>query len=96
VLCPGLVTTNLAATTERAGVKRAAAGPARTGGIDPALAGDLVIEAIRGDWLHIVTHGEYRQFVAERAETVLTAFDRAPDRSLNSAPPGSDQLNQQG
>lgn len=96
VLCPGLVKTNLAITTERAGVKRAETGPARTGGIDPALVGDLVIEAIRGDWLHIVTHGEYRQFVAERAATVLAAFDRAPDRSQSSAPPGTDEPTNQG
>ena len=93
VLCPGLVATNLGATTARAGVQRTRAGPSMSGGIDPAIVGGLVIEALREDWLHIVTHGEYRRFVAERAERLFAAFDRVADRSPVAAPPGTDVSN---
>lgn len=90
VLCPGLVATNLSANTARAGVQRAGSAPQQNGGIDASIVGDLVIQGIREDWLHIVTHGEYRKLVAERGERLLAAFDRAPDRSLGSHLPGAD------
>lgn len=90
VLCPGLIATNLGVNTSRAGIQRAPAAASVSGGIDPALVGDLVVQGIRENWLHIVTHGEYRSFVALRGERLLAAFDRVPERSLGSPPPGTD------
>jgi NAD(P)-dependent dehydrogenase (short-subunit alcohol dehydrogenase family) len=90
VLCPGLVATNLGETTRKAGVQRAGKAPGTAGGIDPAQVGALVVQGIREDWLHIITHGEYRSFVAERSARILAAFDRAPNRSQDSLPPGTD------
>lgn len=90
VLCPGLIATNLGANTARAGVTRASSPTNLGGGIDPAIVGELVIQGIHEDWSHIVTHSEYRSFVAQRGERLLAAFDRVPDRSPGLPPPGTD------
>src|SRR5690606_1567770 len=47
VLCPGLVSTNLGASNGRVSMK---------GGIDPAIVGEMVIDGIRENHMHIVTH----------------------------------------
>lgn len=79
VLCPGLVRTNLAANTppEHA--------PSRPGsmesGIDPALVGEQVVDAIRRDQLYVITHGELAPLVAARGAALDAAFDAAPRRS---------------
>mgnify|MGYP003575905675 CR=1 FL=1 len=81
VLCPGLVSTNLGSERrDRTGA------PAIAGGIDPAIVGALVIEAIRNNRAYIVTHGEYRPVVKERADRILGAFDLAPIRSATDLP----------
>ncbi len=80
VLCPGLVATNLGASTQKAGSERIVRQSAESG-IDPALVGHCVIEGIRQNHMHIVTHGEYRDVVAQRMERVLAAFDRAAVQS---------------
>lgn len=86
VLCPGLVRTNLGATTAAAGSDSAF--PARQStdaGIDPAIVGALVIDGIRANSLHIVTHGDYRANVEKRMIRVLAAFDGVPFRTTATA-----------
>lgn len=81
VLCPGRVSTNLGSE------RRARTGaPAISGGIDPAIVGALVIDAIRNNRAYIVTHGEYRSVVSDRAERILAALDSAPIRSATDLP----------
>jgi NADP-dependent 3-hydroxy acid dehydrogenase YdfG len=76
VLCPGMVRTNLATNhPDRPGDAEPVAMKA---GIDPAVVGRQVVDAIRADELYIITHGELRPMVAERVECLLTAFDAAP------------------
>jgi NAD(P)-dependent dehydrogenase (short-subunit alcohol dehydrogenase family) len=60
VLCPGLVRTNLS--------------PGMDDGIDPAIVGRAVVEAIRTDELYVITHPEHRPLVAARVERLLAAF----------------------
>jgi NAD(P)-dependent dehydrogenase (short-subunit alcohol dehydrogenase family) len=91
VLCPGLVRTNLGETTASAGSERIHAGPVDSpattdGGIDPALVGTIVIEAIRENRLHIVTHGDYREQVVARMDRVVEAFDGVPVRETGIGP----------
>lgn len=89
VLCPGLVRTNLGATTAAAGSDRVHASDQTTdAGIDPAIVGALVIDGIRSNKLHIVTHGDYRGHVERRMARVLGAFDRIPVRATGT-PPGT-------
>ena len=90
VLCPGLVRTNLAAN---AGPRKRPPGTptGMEAGIDPALVGAQVVEAIRANELYIVTHGEYGRFVADRAARLQRAFDAAPVRTPSEEPlPGTD------
>jgi NAD(P)-dependent dehydrogenase (short-subunit alcohol dehydrogenase family) len=89
VLCPGLVRTNLGETTTAAGSDRIHAKRKTTDeGIDPAIVGAMVVDAIRENRLHIVTHGDYRGHVAARMDRVLAAFDGVPMRTT-STPPGT-------
>jgi NAD(P)-dependent dehydrogenase (short-subunit alcohol dehydrogenase family) len=92
VLCPGLVRTNLGETTTSAGSERIHAAPVDSAatadrGMDPAVVGSIVIEAIRDNRLHIVTHGDYREQVAARMDLVVRAFDGVPVRGTDTAPP---------
>jgi NAD(P)-dependent dehydrogenase (short-subunit alcohol dehydrogenase family) len=80
VLCPGLVSTNLGTSTGRKPM---------TGGIDPAIVGEMVVEGICENHMHIVTHAEYRGIVEQRMQRVLAAFDRAATRNAEYLP-GSD------
>lgn len=80
VLCPGLVSTNLGAGSGRKPM---------AGGMDPAIVGEMVIDGIRENHMHIVTHAEYRGLVEQRMQRVLAAFDRAAVRNAQSLP-GSD------
>ena len=89
VLCPGLIATRLGETSVRAGVDRPA-GQSTAAGLDPAIVGDLVIDAIRHNHLHIVTHREYAKGVERRMAQVLDAFARVPVREPTRLPdPGS-------
>jgi NADP-dependent 3-hydroxy acid dehydrogenase YdfG len=90
VLCPGMVRTNLAANTP-AEHRRADMPTGMESGIDPALVGAQVVEAIRANELYIITHGEYGRFVAERAARLQRAFSAAPVRTPSEEPlPGTD------
>jgi NAD(P)-dependent dehydrogenase (short-subunit alcohol dehydrogenase family) len=61
------------------------------GGIDPALVGDQVVDAIRNNDLYVITHGEYGGVVAERAARLQQAFEAAPRRAARSdGLPGTD------
>lgn len=87
VLCPGLVRTNLGATTTAAGSDRAHAGlPTTDAGLDPAIVGALAIQGIRANALHIVTHGEHRAPVERRMARVTAAFDAVPFRAGGNPP----------
>ena len=85
VLCPGLVTTNLGETTQKAGSDRIVRQSTEMG-IDPALVGHCVIDGIRQNHLYMVTHGEYRDTVAQRMARVLAAFDRTALQSTTELP----------
>ena len=50
-------------------------------GIDPALVAGRVLAGIRGNWSYILTHGERRDAVAARMQTILAAFDKTPASS---------------
>ena len=73
VLCPGLVATNLIATTERAEQRRLSA--KSIDGISPAAVGALVIDAILENRAYIFTDCDRRPAAAERFSTILGAFD---------------------
>jgi NAD(P)-dependent dehydrogenase (short-subunit alcohol dehydrogenase family) len=89
VLCPGMVRTNLAANTP-AENRPPDMPTGMESGIDPALVGAQVVEAIRANDLYIITHGEYGRFVADRAARLQRAFDAAPVRSHSDGPlPGT-------
>lgn len=70
VLCPGLIATNLGANTEKAGNKRIASQRSAVG-MPPAAVGQLVIDGICNNQLHIVAHSEYRDLVQQRMTKVL-------------------------
>lgn len=76
VIFPGLVTTRLRETTRRAGsltpeknvsISREA--------IDPAILGEIVVEAIRSGQPMAASHPEYRDAVKRKLDMVLAAFD---------------------
>lgn len=86
VLCPGLVRTNLAETTVAAGSDSTTGQRTSTAdGIDPAIVGDLVIDAIVANRLYIFTHGDYRDLVARRMDRIVHAFDDVPVRNMTPA-----------
>ncbi len=77
VLCPGMVRTNLAAnlTGDHPGQSDAPRDNPMADGIDPAIVGRQVIDAIRNNELYVITHAQYRPLVAERVDRLLAAFD---------------------
>lgn len=76
VLCPGMVSTGLPATTAKADGREP---PTEVmSGIDPARVAARVIEAIKGNWPCILTHGERQAAVAERHSAIIDAFDNTP------------------
>jgi NAD(P)-dependent dehydrogenase (short-subunit alcohol dehydrogenase family) len=89
VLCPGLVRTKLGTTTSAAGSDRAHPSQQTTdAGIDPSIVGALVIDGIRANKLHIVTHGDYRDYVEKRMARLVASFDGIPVRAAGT-PPGT-------
>ena len=76
VLCPGLFATRLREKARRAGIVPSEPLKSTGEGLDPAIVGDLVVEGIRGNHLHIVTHPDRDGPVRERMEKVLAAFAR--------------------
>ncbi len=96
VLCPGLIRTNIMDSDrnrpERFGESRAPLPPealagmeafrARlNAGIDPRYVGELVREAIEGDWDYIFTDNEFEPYVDQRFERIKAGFDRIRGRT---------------
>ena len=86
VLCPGGVESNLNATSEARHAAARGTDPLDTRPIPVTLmaassVAERVLASIEANALHITTHPEYRDLVAERFEAVLAAFD-------DSAEPG--------
>lgn len=77
VLCPGVVQTNLATSTNRL-VGLPAVEMPEGFGIDPASVGDMVAAAIKANQLYIFTHGEYINSVAQRHARIQAALAEAP------------------
>ena len=50
-------------------------------GIDPAYVGELVREAIEGDWPYIFTDNEFEPVIDARFATIKAGFDRIRDRT---------------
>ena len=50
-------------------------------GIDPLYVGELVREAIEGDWPHIFTDLQFEPFIEARFATIRQGFDRIRDRT---------------
>lgn len=76
VLCPGMVSTGLPDSTAKADGRET---PSQTmPGIDPARVAARVIEAIKGNWAYILTHGERQQVVGVRHSAIIDAFDNTP------------------
>ena len=50
-------------------------------GIDPLYVGELVREAIEGDWPHIFTDLQFEPHVDARFATIKQGFDRIRDRT---------------
>ena len=89
VLCPGLIATRLGETTVAAGSERVQGTRSfAQSGLDATIVGERVLDAIRKDDLYILTHGEYRKYVARRDEAVLAAFDRTPESTALAAAHG--------
>lgn len=73
VLCPGLVRTNLGIRDEESQLTEDRS--VMEDGMDPALVGARVVEAIRNNELHVLTHGGYEQRLAARADRVQRAAE---------------------
>ncbi len=83
VLCPGQVATALPSSTAKADGRHAAGAPDLImPGIDPNRVGLRVVDAIKGNWPYILTHGERRAAAARRMQAVLDAFDATPNSAL--------------
>jgi NAD(P)-dependent dehydrogenase (short-subunit alcohol dehydrogenase family) len=84
VVCPGMVTSRLSATTARLGLANATppspngSAPAGPVGMDPLWVGRRVVEAIRANDLYVVTHPRRKSSVQRRIDPLLAAFDTGP------------------
>jgi NAD(P)-dependent dehydrogenase (short-subunit alcohol dehydrogenase family) len=91
VLCPGGVRTRIHEAgrnrPDALGGPDAAAGrsPATDSavvtGMDPDRVGECVVRAVQRDELYVLTHPEFREAVAGRAQGLLDAFDRSASES---------------
>ncbi|MBU6267289.1 MAG: SDR family NAD(P)-dependent oxidoreductase [Sphingomonadales bacterium] len=87
VLCPGVIETNLANSTNRLVGLPAVALP-KGFGMDAAHVGEMVVQGILADRLYIFTHGEYIVPVAQRHARMLAALAETPISPLfNPAEP---------
>lgn len=76
VLCPGMVSTALPASTAKAD---GLVPPQKAmQGIDPARVALRVVQGIKGNWPYILTHGERQMAVAARHSAIDTAFVQTP------------------
>jgi len=87
VLCPGLVKTGMVQTgAELSPVRAAADGPSPFGaavnmldaGVEPIVIGRRALQGITANEAYILTHGEFRDELAEVFEEILAAFPPAP------------------
>jgi NAD(P)-dependent dehydrogenase (short-subunit alcohol dehydrogenase family) len=82
MLCPGLVKTNLADTTQALNPANKAVEDLAfldqetplAGGMDPLDVGDSVVQGIRENRAYIFPHGEFRDEVREMFDAILSAF----------------------
>jgi NAD(P)-dependent dehydrogenase (short-subunit alcohol dehydrogenase family) len=95
VLCPGIINTHILDSMRNLPTRFDSARPAqqippdlREGvrarfarGIDPLYVGDLVREAIEGDWPYILTDTEFEPAIDARFANIKAGFDRIRDRS---------------
>ncbi|MGH6988216.1 MAG: SDR family NAD(P)-dependent oxidoreductase [Caulobacteraceae bacterium] len=96
ILCPGFVRTRIhesrrnrpaAYGLERRRDPDPEAPPSPVlSGIDPAIVGERVVEAVRDDDLYVFTHPEFRAAVKARFDRILAAFDKESPGLAGSAP----------
>ncbi|UGQ11744.1 SDR family oxidoreductase [Yinghuangia sp. ASG 101] len=77
LLCPGLVRTNFGKNGDR-GMSSADKTSSVGAGIDPALVGAQVRDAIRENRPYVMTHAEFGPTVARRSARLQSAFATAP------------------
>jgi len=94
VLCPGPVRTNIHELSRNRpaqfGVGDAFRANENAGGtqvtfpgmMEPAEVGALVLEAIRNDELHVITHGEWKPMAEARHAAIIAAMPRKTDPAL--------------
>jgi hypothetical protein len=58
-------------------VNREAAAQQVLSGIDPAIVGERVLEAVKSGEVYIFTHSNLKPFVEQRFQMILAAFDKA-------------------
>ncbi|NND68557.1 MAG: SDR family NAD(P)-dependent oxidoreductase [Halioglobus sp.] len=82
VLCPGLVDTNLISQSfaVRAdeydpGINHEQPAPDTASGIAPLAVGERVVDAVRENGFYIITHDDYRDIIAMRHDSILSALD---------------------
>jgi NAD(P)-dependent dehydrogenase (short-subunit alcohol dehydrogenase family) len=95
VLCPGFIRTNIVDSMRNLQDRHADAAPVVgsvgvawlsnirervAAGIDPMYVGDLVREAIEGDWPYIFTDNEFEPFIDARFANIKAGFDRIRGR----------------
>ncbi len=95
VLCPGIIRTNIADSARNLPARFGGARPAEgvppawieslrariATGIDPLYVGELVREAIEGDWPYIFTDNEFEPFIDTRFANIKAGFDRIRERT---------------
>jgi NAD(P)-dependent dehydrogenase (short-subunit alcohol dehydrogenase family) len=96
VLCPGVIRTNIVDCARNLPARFAGARPASAampaarieglrallaGGIDPLYVGELVREAIEGDWPYIFTDTEFESYIDTRFANIKAGFDRIRGRT---------------
>lgn len=82
VLCPGLVDTNLITQSSAVRPKELESGidhdqpaPDVAAGMSPLVVGNQVIDAVREGGFYIITHDDYRDFIAMRHDGIMDALD---------------------
>lgn len=84
ILCPGRVATRIEETSTIAGVRRSPTFTVPTGAafptqkVDPAVVGELTLDAIRGNHLYVATHASRLAEAEGRMEPIREGFARAP------------------
>ena len=74
VLCPGLVATNIGATTVKLGSAIRNAGGTMSSGLDPRAVGEFVVAGISEDRFYLATHPERWPSVEKRMKELEDAF----------------------